>query len=72
MEKMQNKVLVQVGVVVEDIEKTAANLVDLFGVEMPEISLTDPVEKAETKYRGESTEARAKLAFLIWGLYNWS
>ena len=59
MEKMQNNVLVQVGVVVKDIEKGSSNnLVDLFGLEMPEISLTDPVEKAETKYRGESTEAR--------------
>ena len=67
MEKMQNNVLVQVGVVVKDIEKAAANLVELFGLEMPEISLTDPVEKAETKYRGKSTEARAKLAFIDMG-----
>ena len=30
MEKMQNNVLVQVGVVVKDIEKAAANLVESF------------------------------------------
>ncbi|MFP4016613.1 MAG: VOC family protein [Halanaerobiales bacterium] len=64
---MQNNVLVQVGVIVEDIEKIAKNYADLFGMEVPEVMMTDPLEKAETKYRGEDTEARAKLAFFDMG-----
>jgi len=63
MDKIQNNVLVQVGVIVEDIDKVAKNYADLFGMEVPEVIITDPLEEAETQYRGESTKARAKLAF---------
>lgn len=63
MAKMQNNVLVQVGVIVKDIDKIAKNYADLFGMEVPEINMTDPLETAETQYRGKSTKARAKLAF---------
>ncbi len=67
MDKMQNKLLVQVGVIVEDIEKIAKNYADLFAMKVPEITMTGTLEEAETEYRGESTEARAKLAFFDMG-----
>lgn len=67
LDKMQNSIMVQVGVVVRDIEKTARNFTKIFGVDMPHISLTDTRDKALTEYKGQPTEARAKLAFIDMG-----
>lgn len=67
LDKMQNNIMVQVGVVVRDIEKTAHNFTKIFGVDMPHISLTDTRDKALTEYKGQPTEARAKLAFIDMG-----
>lgn len=67
LDKMQNNIMVQVGVVVRDIEKTARNFTKIFGVDMPHISLTDTRDKALTEYKGQPTEARAKLAFIDMG-----
>ncbi len=67
MDKLGNNIITQVAVVVRDIEKTARNYADLFGMEMPNIVITDPEEKAHTRYRGQPTQARAKLAFFKMG-----
>lgn len=67
MDKMQNNIMIQVGVIVRDIEKSAHNYAEVFGIEVPSVSITDIVDKAETEYRGESTPARAKLAFMQMG-----
>ncbi|MEJ6949960.1 VOC family protein [Natronospora cellulosivora (SeqCode)] len=67
MDKMQNNVLVQVGVIVEDIYKTAKNYAELFDMDIPEVIMTGTLEEAETEYRGKATEARAKLAFFDMG-----
>ena len=37
---------------------------DLLGIERPQWSITDTVDKAHTEYHGEPTSARAKLAFI--------
>ena len=61
-------VVTQIGIIVRDIEKTLDAYCQVFGLtERPSVSVTDPVEKAETELRGESTQARAKLAFLNMG-----
>ncbi|MEH7546723.1 MULTISPECIES: VOC family protein [Bacillaceae] len=60
-------VIAQIGILVHDIEKTSQAYADFFGVENPGWSLTDTVDKAETQYKGDSTEARAKLAFFDMG-----
>jgi len=57
----------QVGLVVKDVEKSAKAYAELFGTEVPEIIVTDPEEKAHTRYRGEPTQARARLAFFDMG-----
>ena len=62
-EAFGSRVVCQIGLVVRDIEKSAKAYADLFGVDVPDWSLTDPEEKAHTRYRGKSTEGRAKLAF---------
>ncbi|MEJ2050482.1 MAG: VOC family protein, partial [Calditrichota bacterium] len=53
----------QVGIVVEDVAQAARSYADVLGMEVPEIRITDPYEKAHTRYNGVSTGARAKLAF---------
>ena len=57
----------QIGLVVRDIEKTTRAFADVLGVPMPLVSITDPREKAHTEYRGQPSEARAKLSFFKLG-----
>jgi catechol 2,3-dioxygenase-like lactoylglutathione lyase family enzyme len=59
--------IVQIGIIVRDIEETSRAYAELFGLEVPRWSMTDPLDQAHTVYRGESTAARAKLAFLDMG-----
>jgi catechol 2,3-dioxygenase-like lactoylglutathione lyase family enzyme len=60
-------VLCQVGIVVRDIERAVDAYSEVFGVPRPEIVLTDEPDVAKTTYRGERTDARAKLAFFDMG-----
>ena len=62
-----NDTMVQVGIIVKDIEKTAAEYAEFFGIEKPVAKPTDAYEKAETEYKGKPSEARAKLAFMDFG-----
>lgn len=62
-----NHFVTQIGILVNDIEKVSAAYADFFGLEKPEIIVTDPEDIAETRYNGKATEARAKLAFFDMG-----
>jgi len=62
-----SNVIVQVGLIVRDVEETARAYADVFGVDVPQWFLTDPEDVAHTRYRGEPTTARAKLAFFDMG-----
>jgi methylmalonyl-CoA/ethylmalonyl-CoA epimerase len=53
----------QIGVVVQDIEKASQAYAEFLGMDKPQWFLTDTVDKAHTVFKGESTEARAKLVF---------
>ncbi len=55
--------IMQVALVVRDIEKTSQAFAQVFGVDVPAWRATAPLEQAHTNYRGEPTEATAKLAF---------
>jgi methylmalonyl-CoA/ethylmalonyl-CoA epimerase len=66
-EGLDTRAIVQVGFVVRDIERAIAAFSRLLGAPEPEIIVTDPYESARTQYRGEPTEARAKLAFFPMG-----
>ena len=59
--------ITQVGVMVADIEAKAKAWADVLGLPVPEIMITDTVDVAQTEYKGESTPARAKLAFFHLG-----
>jgi methylmalonyl-CoA/ethylmalonyl-CoA epimerase len=67
MEHINSHTLCQVGMIVKDIDKSSKVIADFFGVPVPSAGWTDPVEKAETKYLGKPTQARAKLAFIEMG-----
>ena len=59
---IDGKKICQIALVVKDIEKTANEYAKLFGVDVPEIFQIPPVEEAHTRFRGELTKTRAKLA----------
>ncbi len=56
-------VVTQIGLLVNDIEKTGADFCKFLGCEYPGWNWTDPLEKAQTQYLGNPSEARAKLMF---------
>lgn len=53
----------QIGILVNDIEKTAQDYADFFGVAKPPISCTGVYDEALTQYMGKPTLARTKQAF---------
>lgn len=61
------RVVCQVGLVVRDIERVIAAYSRVFGVPRPACIVTDEPEMAHTHYRGQPTDARAKLAFFDMG-----
>jgi catechol 2,3-dioxygenase-like lactoylglutathione lyase family enzyme len=60
-------VICQVGLIVRDIERSAEAYSRVFGLPKPEFVVTDEQEIGHTRYRGEPTDARAKLAFFDMG-----
>jgi catechol 2,3-dioxygenase-like lactoylglutathione lyase family enzyme len=60
-------IVCQVGLIVRDIEKSAEAYSQVFGMPKPPVIITDKPEIAKTKYRGEPTNAQAKLAFFQMG-----
>jgi methylmalonyl-CoA/ethylmalonyl-CoA epimerase len=52
----------QVAIIVKDVEETARQYAELFGVPVPEVIQVPPEEIAHTKYRGAPTFTRAKIA----------
>lgn len=57
----------QIGLVVPDIESAVHAWALLLGVPEPNIIITDTVDLAHTEHNGQSTPARAKLAFFPMG-----
>jgi hypothetical protein len=53
----------QIGIVVNDIETCRAEWARLLGVDCPTIIQTSGLEKAQTMYKGQPSEATAKLCF---------
>ncbi|AIQ67684.1 VOC family protein [Paenibacillus graminis] len=62
-----NHLITQIGILVNDIEKVSGAYADFFGLEKPDIVVTDTADMAKTRYNGVATEARAKLAFFDMG-----
>jgi methylmalonyl-CoA epimerase len=64
---LDTNVICQIGLVVQDIERTAKTYADIFGMDMPTIRITDTEEITHIRFRGAPTQARAKLAFFQMG-----
>lgn len=60
---LNTNIVVQVGILVHDIEKTSQDFANILGVEKPSWSWTGTLDEAQTRYKGQPSEARAKLAF---------
>lgn len=57
----------QIGIVVKDIEKSRKAWAAMLGVSEPDIIVTAGYEQAQTEYRGERSDATAKLCFFHLG-----
>ena len=55
--------VVQIGIVVRDVEKSAKSYAEFFGVEVPKMIYSETEDKAKTRYYGRPTMARVKQAF---------
>lgn len=62
-----NHFMTQIGILVHDIEKVSQAYADFFGLDKPQISITDTADLARTEYNGRGSGARAKLAFFDMG-----
>ena len=57
----------QVAIIVRDVEAKSRAWAQVLGLPVPAVIVTDPVELAQTEYRGQPSSARAKLAFFQLG-----
>lgn len=67
MDTIDPKRICQIAIVVRDIEKTARSFSEVFGLPMPEIFTVPPAEEAHTRFHGQPTRTRARLAVLRMG-----
>jgi len=69
MEKniLGTNIVTQVGILVNDIEKTSQDYADFLGMEKPKWFLTDGYDKTQAEYKGKPSNAKAKLAFFSVG-----
>jgi len=56
-------IVTQVGILVNDIEKSSQDFADFLGMDKPKWMLTDGYDKTQAEYMGKPSTARAKLAF---------
>jgi len=62
-----SNIVTQVGIIVRDIETKARAWSETLDLPMPNIIITDTVDKTQAEYSGKPTTARAKLAFFHMG-----
>lgn len=67
MSNLGSDVVCQVAVVVKNIEQAAQAYAKVFNQPVPEPRLTGPEAETHIRYKGQPTDARAKLAFFKFG-----
>ena len=60
---LEARTIAQIGIIVRDIEATAKAWAELFGLPMPEITITATYDVTHAQYKGAPTMARVKQAF---------
>jgi len=66
-QKLGSTQLAQVAIVVHDIEEAARRYSEIFGLPVPNIITTEPGGQANMTFRGQPSDAQAKLAFFDMG-----
>ena len=61
------KIIIQIGVLVNDIEKTTEAWAEFLDIPTPDYFKTDPLDKANTIFRGEPTGGRCRQSFFECG-----
>lgn len=59
---VENQAIVQICLVVNDVEKSAAAYAAFFDLPMPEYTVTDGYDKARAEFQGVPTDTRVKIA----------
>lgn len=68
MKTLDDNLIVQVAVAVEDIEKTAKSLADIFGMDVPEIiDLHENKKEYVNYYKGKKTDSYTKTCYFKMG-----
>jgi methylmalonyl-CoA/ethylmalonyl-CoA epimerase len=67
MDKLDSATVVQIGLIVKDVEKTAGSFAEVFGIPKPKVVSIADDSFANTMYRGEASTARGKAAFFDLG-----
>lgn len=67
MHYLENHTVVQIGIVVRDVERTAERYAEVFGIPKPDIVLIAADSFANTVYRGQPSNAYGKAAFFDMG-----
>ena len=68
MKTLDDNLIIQVGVAVEDIEKSAKRLADIFGIEVPEImDIHENKEEYKNYYKGKKTDSYTKTCYFKMG-----
>jgi len=67
MNSLDSTTVVQIGIIVKDVEKTAGAYAELFGIQRPEVVPIASDAFAHTNYRGGASPAQAKGAFFDLG-----
>ncbi len=62
-QRLGSTTVTQIGIIVQDVEAKARAWAEVPGLPMPEITITDAYERAQTEYDGKPSNARAKMAF---------
>ena len=56
--------MLQVAFIVSDVQKAAEKYANLFGIEVPPVTVSGTYEEAQTVYLGKPSMARCKMAFI--------
>jgi catechol 2,3-dioxygenase-like lactoylglutathione lyase family enzyme len=67
MERLDTNVLVQIGIIVRDAEKTAGHYAEVFGIPKPQVVPIASDSFAQTDFRGKPSDAKGKAAFFDLG-----
>jgi catechol 2,3-dioxygenase-like lactoylglutathione lyase family enzyme len=67
MKKLDSNTVVQIGIIVKDVEKTASAYAEVFGIPKPEVVPIAGDAFANTNYRGRPSTAHGKAAFFDLG-----